>query len=127
MVIAATQRRSCQPKCHAAADVDNQPVCHRWSKGLKPSPMRGQLENGLLLNLSKSEAFITGSRHHVQSFDITLGLYIAGSTVPFVNNIRLLEVAVDSQCRLINTTQLVVRSCNYHIRSLRHVTLLIDR
>jgi len=88
---------------------------------------RWHLENGLLLNPSKSEALITGSRHQVQSFDTTTSLCIAGSTVPFVSNIRLLGVTVDNHLSFDQHVSDVVRTCNYHIRSLRHIRPLIDR
>jgi len=79
---------------------------------------RWHLKNGLLLNQSKSEALITGSRHQAQSFDATQGFCIAGSTVPFVNNIRLLEVTVDNH--LINTSQQYLD--NAIITSVHYVT-----
>jgi len=58
---------------------------------------RWHLKNDPLLNPSKSNALITGSRHQEQSFGTTPGpgLCIASSTVPFVNNIRLSGVIVD--------------------------------
>jgi len=87
---------------------------------------RWHLENGLLLNPFKLEALIRGSRHRVQSFDTTQGLGIAGSTVPFVNNIRLLGVTVDNHLSFDQHVSDVVRSCNYHISSLRHIRPLID-
>jgi len=89
---------------------------------------RWHLENGLLWNPSKSEALIKGSRHHVQFFDTTEGLRIAGSTVPFVNNLDFWELhAVDNHLSFDQQVSDVVRSCNYHIRSLRHIRPLIDR
>jgi len=86
---------------------------------------RWHLENVLLLN--PSEALIKGSRHQAQSFDTTQGLCIAGSTVPFVNNVRLLGVTVDNHLSFDQHVSDVIRSCNYYIRSLRHIISLIDR
>ena len=57
---------------------------------------RWHLENGLLLNPSKSEALITGSRHQVNSFNSLAGFSVAGSIVFFVNKIKLLGVTVDN-------------------------------
>ena len=88
---------------------------------------RWHLENGLLLNPSKSEALITGSKHQVKSFDSSAGLKVAGSVVPFVDNIKLLGVTIDKNLSFDNHISDVVRSCNYHIRSLRHIRHLIDR
>ena len=84
---------------------------------------RWHIENGLLLNPSKSEALITGSRHQVQSFNTTQGLCIASSTVPFVSSVRLLGITVDNHLSFDQHVSDVVRSCNYisHPRSLRHI------
>jgi Reverse transcriptase (RNA-dependent DNA polymerase) len=87
---------------------------------------RWHLEYGQLLNLSKSEAMITGSRHQVHSFNTTPGLCVAGSIVPFVNKIKLLVVTVDNHLSFDQHVSYVVRSCNYHIRSLRHIRSLTD-
>jgi len=88
---------------------------------------RWHLENDLLLNPSKSEALITGSRHQVKSFDSSAGLKVAGSVVLFVDKIKLLGVTIDNNLSFDSHISGVVRSCNYHIRSLRHIRHLIDR
>jgi len=45
----------------------------------------------------------------------------------FVNNIKLLGVTVDNHLSFDQHISDVVRSCNYHIHSLRHIRPLIDR
>jgi hypothetical protein len=47
--------------------------------------------------------------------------------VPFVNQIKLLGVIVDNHLAFDQHVSAVVRSCNYHIRSLSHIRPLIDR
>jgi len=88
---------------------------------------RWHLDNGLLLNPSKSESLITGTRHQVESVDRSSGLYTAGLIVPFVNNIRILGVAIDSFLTFDKHISDIVKSCNYHTRALRHIRPLIDR
>jgi len=44
----------------------------------------------------------------------------------FINNIRLLGVTVDNHLSFDQHVSDVVRSFNYHIRSLRHIRPLID-
>jgi hypothetical protein len=47
--------------------------------------------------------------------------------VPFVNKNTLVGVTVDNHLSFDQHVSDVVRSCNYHIRSLRHIRPLIDR
>jgi len=98
------------------------------------------LSNGLLLNLSKTEALITGTRSQVDSTaDISIGdtvvslstaIRVLGVTsdMLFYNNMSL-GVTVDQYLTFdVVDDQLtkVVSSCNYHIRSLRHIRHLIN-
>jgi len=87
---------------------------------------RWHLENGLLLNPSKSEAIITGTRHQVKSVDQSSGLCVTGAVIPFVNKLKLLGVILDNHLTFDQHVSDVVKSCNYHIRSLRHIRSLID-
>ena len=87
---------------------------------------RWHLENGLLLNPSKSEAIVTGTRHQVKSVDQSLGLCVTGAVIPFVDKLKLLGVTLDNHLTFDQHVSNVVKSCNYHIRSLRHIRPLID-
>jgi Reverse transcriptase (RNA-dependent DNA polymerase) len=87
---------------------------------------RWHLENGLLLNPIKSEAIITGTRHQVKSVDRSSGLCVTGAIIPFVDKLKLLGVTLDSHLTFDQHVSDVVKSCNYHIRALRHIRPLID-
>ena len=47
--------------------------------------------------------------------------------MPFVNKIELLGATVDNYLSFDNHVSDVVRSCNYHTRSLCHIRHFIDR
>ena len=83
-------------------------------------------ENWLLLNPSKSEATITGTRHQVKSVDHSAGLCVTGALIPFVNELKLLGVTLDSHLTFDQHASDVVKTCSYHIRSFRHIRSLID-
>jgi len=87
------------------------------------------IENGLLLNLTKTEALVTGSRHQLSKFDRSAGIYADGSVVQFNKSICVLGVMVDELLSFddLVSAVVVVQSCNNHIRSLRHIRRLIDR
>jgi hypothetical protein len=57
---------------------------------------RWQLENGLLLNLSKSEVMVTGKHNQVLAVDQSSTLTMAGTQVPLSNCQRLLGITLDS-------------------------------
>jgi len=49
------------------------------------------------------------------------------TVVPCSNSVRILGVAIDSQLTFDKQVTNVVQSCNYHIRSLRHIYSLTDK
>jgi len=59
-------------------------------------------------------------------FDSTAGISIGGTTVKISTAIRVLAVTVDQYLTFDDLITKVVSSCNYHIRSLRHIRHLID-
>ena len=88
---------------------------------------RWHLENGLLLNPTKTEALVTGSRHQLSKFDRSSGVSVDGNVVQFSKSMRVLGVTLDERLSFDDHVSAVVQSCNYHIRSLRHIRRLIDR
>jgi hypothetical protein len=63
------------------------------------------LHNGLAVNPSKSEAIIFGTSHAVaHALPSTQSINVAGSTIPFSSQIKLLGVTFDSNLKLINTS-----------------------
>ena len=84
------------------------------------------LFNGLLLNPAKTEALVTGSRQQVARLDCTT-VKFADTTVNISSAIRVLGVTIDSHLTFDKHVTKLVSSCNYHIRSLRHIRQIIDR
>ena len=84
------------------------------------------LFNGLLLNPTKTEALVTGTRQQVARLDCT-AVKFADTTVSISSAVRVLGVTLDSHLTFDKHITKLVSSCNYHIRSLRHIWQIIDR
>ena len=89
------------------------------------------LENCLLLNPSKTELLVTGTRQQVTKFQNATAespaFQFAGNSVSRSNSIRVLGVTIDQHLTFDSHVSKVVQSCNYHIRGLRHIRQLIDK
>jgi len=79
------------------------------------------LENGLLLNPSKTEAVVFGTASRLRSTDISGGVTVAGSSLQFSDTVKLLGVEVDQAVSMDRHVSSVVSSCNCHIRVLRRI------
>lgn len=88
---------------------------------------RWHLENGLLLNPSKTEALVTGTHQQVAKFSSSGGIRVANAVVPLSSTVRILGVTIDQHLTFDDHVTKVVQSCNYHMRSLRHIRKLIDK
>ena len=85
------------------------------------------IRNDFLLNPNKTEALFAGTRKQHAKFDTSRGVAVSGMITPFVRQIRVLSVLIDSELSFSDHIAAVVRSCNYHIRALRNISNLIDR
>jgi len=79
------------------------------------------LLNGLLLNLSKTEAIVFGTQQKLHTFNHPPGLDQSGVVIDLVDKIKILDVTLDSSLSLEKHVMNTVSSCNYHIRALRHI------
>jgi len=79
------------------------------------------LENGLLLNPSKTEAVVFRTASRLQSANTTGGVKVAGTSLQFSDTVKLLGVELDQALSMERHVSSVVRSCNFHIRALRHI------
>jgi len=79
------------------------------------------MENALLLNPSKTEAMVFGTRQRLSTVELPHGIDICGATISFSDAVKLLGVTLDSTLSLDRHVTNIVRSCNYHIRALRHI------
>jgi hypothetical protein len=87
---------------------------HRW-----------YAENGMMLNPTKSEIIAVGTRAQVEVASASRAVDVAGTRVPFSDHVKLLGVTIDSTLSFDRHVSSVVRSCNYHIRALRHIRSVI--
>ena len=79
------------------------------------------LENDLLLNLSKTEAVVFGTASRLRSTDTAEGVKVAGISFQFSETVKLLGVVLDQALFMDRHVFIVVSSCNFHIRALRHI------
>ena len=89
--------------------------------------MGWHIANNLLLNTSKTEALVTGTRQQIAKLDQTGGIVVSGSIVPFAAKPHVLGVTLDSYLSLDDHVTVAVRACNYHLHALRHIRPLITR
>jgi len=84
------------------------------------------LENGLLLNTTKSDAACFGTDHQLRSAS-DISLTMSGVELPLSSHIKSLGVVLDSRLTFSDHVTSVVKSCNYHIQALRHIRPIITR
>ena len=78
------------------------------------------LLSGLLLNPTKTEAIVFGTAARLKAVDMSSGIRAAGSN-KFSDAVKLLGVNLDPCLTMDSHVASVVRSCNFHIRALRHI------
>ena len=76
------------------------------------------LENSLLLNPTKTEAVVFGTRPRLQAVDMTRRLNLDGVSVQFSDAVRLLGVTLDPTLSFDRHVTEVVKSCNFHLREI---------
>jgi len=84
------------------------------------------LENGMLLNPTKTDAMLCGTHAQRQKVDVSSGIDVAGAHVSFSGTIKLISVELDSALSMDGHVFNVVSGCNYHIRALRRIRPLLD-
>jgi hypothetical protein len=79
------------------------------------------LLNGLLLNPNKTEAIAFGTRTQLAKLDKSHVIPVGDANIPCHDSVKILGVVLDSTLSMDSQVNAVVKSCNYHIRALRHV------
>ena len=79
------------------------------------------LENVFLLNPTKSEAVVFGTRQRLCRIDRPTGVDVAGCTVTLSDSVKLHGVTLDSTLSFDRHVSEIVRSCYFHIRALKHI------
>ena len=77
--------------------------------------------NGLALNPSKSEVILMGTRQRAASLPPLSNINVAGSTVPFSSQVKLLSVTLDSSLSVNQHVAYISKSCFSHWRALLHI------
>jgi len=77
--------------------------------------------NGLALNSSKSESILFGTRQRLRNFPSVSTPTIAGSQIPFSDNIKTLGVTLDANLTLNQHVSSLCKSMHFHTRALRHI------
>ena len=86
------------------------------------------LENKLLLNPSKTElteAMLCGTREQCNNVNKSSGVVLEGTVFKFSDYIKLLGVKLDPAIIVNRHVTELMRSCNSHIRALRHINPLL--
>ena len=78
-------------------------------------------ENGLQLNTNKTEAIVFGTKAQLAKLDQSAKIKVGDCEIPLSKNIKILGVHLDCKLSMDAQVNAIVSSCNYHIRSLRHV------
>jgi len=79
------------------------------------------MDNSLLLNPSRTEAMVFGTRQRLSTLELPHDIDICGITIAFGDAVKLRGVTLDSTLSLDRHVTNIVRSCNYYIRALRHI------
>ena len=79
------------------------------------------LENGLLLNPSKTEAVVFRTASRLRSANTAGGVNVAGTNLQFWDTVKLLGVVLNQAISMDWYVSSVVSSCNFQIRALHHI------
>jgi hypothetical protein len=78
------------------------------------------LENGLLLNPSKTEATVFGTRKQIAK-NQALKPAFSNTPIDISSTVKILGVKLDSTLSMNSQTAEIVRCANFHTRALRHI------
>src|SRR6476469_7786892 len=82
--------------------------------------------NDLLVNASKSDALVVGTRQQVKSFN-DKDVLVAGQHVKLATEFKFLGVVFDPALTLDNHISNVCSSTYYHVKALKHIRKFIDQ
>ena len=80
-------------------------------------------ENDLILNPDKSEVCFFGTRQKLRHADKPSSIQVAGCCIDVCEKLKTLDSALTFEDHING----VVRSCNFHIRALRHIRRHLTR
>jgi len=74
-------------------------------------------ESGILLNPAKTEPVLFGTKVQHDKITTAIDTDVAGTVVPFCDNVKLLGVTLDSAVTMDRHVTKVIRSWSYHTRA----------
>jgi len=83
------------------------------------------MQNGLKLNLDKSEALVMGTANQLRSASSLTSVKVAVVDLPVADDIKVLGVLLDRRLTFDKHVSAVARSCNYHAQAIRHIWHLL--
>ena len=107
---------------HLAMSVDNTAAVLSVLAACTADVRQWYLQNGLQLNLDKSEALFVGTANQrcvVDSFASSVS--VAGVDLPVSEDLKVLGVVLDRRLTFHRHVSMVARSCNYYAQAIRHV------
>jgi hypothetical protein len=78
------------------------------------------------LNPDKSDVLLVTGRKQALQFAGGTGISVAGSNITYAVQLKSLRIVIDQALSFDKHVQDVVKSCNFHIKGLRHVRLLLN-
>ena len=80
-----------------------------------------------MLNPTKTEALLSGTRQEITKQDTSHGFSVTHSTIPIADKILVLSVTLNSRLTVDDHIISLVRACNYHLCALRHTRRPINQ
>ena len=77
--------------------------------------------NDFALNPDKSDAIIFGTWQRSHTLPSIASIDVAGCTVPFSSNVKIIGVTLHSTLAINKHVGLLSKTCYNHIRALRHI------
>ena len=85
------------------------------------------MQNGLQLNLDKSEALIIGTTAQLHAVASAVSsVAIASVKLPVAEEMKVLGVVLDRHLTFEKHVTMVARSCHYHAQAIRHIRHLLS-
>ena len=84
-------------------------------------------QNGLSINPTKSESILFSTSKRLQDLQSTglTNVIVSNATVPLTNTIKTLGITLDSSLPMSNQLKSIAKSCNFHLRAIKHIRHLL--
>ena len=77
--------------------------------------------NNLQFNTTKTEISLLGSFHLVNSLSHLTSIHLGDESVTVSPSLKILGVSLDNKLTFSSHITSVIKSCNYHLRAIRHI------